>query len=109
MNNYKKIYVGNQYLTKTGKAQIYTSLDKNNIKAYDIEICECFIQKNTSIKGLKVKVVDEELISKTGGIVQGMSGSPIIQNGKIVGAVTHVFVNDPTKGFGLYLDWMINE
>jgi stage IV sporulation protein B len=56
-----------------------------------------------------IRVIDNELIKKTGGIVQGMSGSPIIQNGKLVGAVTHVFINDPTKGFGVYLDWMINE
>ena len=52
---------------------------------------------------------DERLLSQTGGIVQGMSGSPLLQNGKIVGAVTHVFVNDPTKGYGIYVDWMLNE
>ena len=56
-----------------------------------------------------IRVVDKELLSKTGGIVQGMSGSPIIQNGKLVGAVTHVFVSDPTKGYGVYADWMINN
>ena len=56
-----------------------------------------------------IRVVDDELLRKTGGIVQGMSGSPILQNGKIVGAVTHVFVNDPTKGFGVYLDCMLSE
>ena len=55
-----------------------------------------------------IKVTDKELLKKTGGIIQGMSGSPIIQNGKIIGAVTHVFVSDPTKGFGIYLDWMVN-
>ena len=109
MNNYKKIYVGNQYMTKTGKAQIYTSIDKNNIKAYDIEICECFVQKNTSIKGLKVKIVDEELISKTGGIVQGMSGSPIVQNGYIVGAISHVTLDNPLYGYAMHIDWMIDE
>ena len=56
-----------------------------------------------------IKIVDQELIKKTGGIVQGMSGSPIIQNGYIVGAVTHVFVNDPTKGYGIFLEWMLQE
>ena len=56
-----------------------------------------------------IKITDPRLLYKTGGIVQGMSGSPIIQNNKIIGAVTHVFVNDPTKGFGLYLDWMLIE
>ena len=56
-----------------------------------------------------IKVTDDELLRKTGGIIQGMSGSPIIQNGHIIGAVTHVFINDPTRGFGIYLDWMINQ
>lgn len=56
-----------------------------------------------------IRVTDERLKNKTGGIVQGMSGSPIIQNGKLVGAVTHVFVNDPTKGYGIYIEWMLRE
>ena len=56
-----------------------------------------------------LRVVDKELLAKTGGIVQGMSGSPIIQNGKLVGAVTHVFLNDASKGFGIYIDWMIDK
>ena len=56
-----------------------------------------------------IRVTDDDLIERTGGIVQGMSGSPIIQNGKLVGAVTHVFVNDPTKGFGIYIDWMLEQ
>lgn len=53
-----------------------------------------------------IQVTDERLLRKTGGIVQGMSGSPIIQNGKLIGAVTHVLISDPTKGYGLYVDWM---
>ena len=56
-----------------------------------------------------IRVTDKELLAKTGGIVQGMSGSPIIQNGKLVGAVTHVFVSDPTKGYGVYAEWMIDQ
>ena len=60
-------------------------------------------------KGMIIKVTDEDLISKTGGIVQGMSGSPIIQNGKLVGAVTHVYVSQPTKGYAIFADTMINE
>ena len=56
-----------------------------------------------------IKVTDENLLKKTGGIIQGMSGSPIIQNGKFVGAVTHVYVNDPTKGYAIFADTMINE
>ena len=56
-----------------------------------------------------LRVIDDDLISRTGGIVQGMSGSPIIQDNKLIGAVTHVFVNDATKGFGLYIDWMLEQ
>ena len=58
---------------------------------------------------MEIEITDERLLSQTGGIVQGMSGSPLLQNGKIIGAVTHVFVNDPTKGYGIYVDWMLNE
>ena len=74
---------------------------------YDIEIIRAFYQKTDRDKGLIIKVKDKRLISLTGGIVQGMSGSPIVQNGKIVGAVTHVFVNDPTRGYGIYIDNML--
>lgn len=59
--------------------------------------------------GMTIKVTDEELLEKTGGIIQGMSGSPIIQNGKLVGAVTHVYVNDPTKGYGIFAEKMVEE
>ena len=55
------------------------------------------------------EITDKELLEKTGGIIQGMSGSPIVQNGKIIGAVTHVFVNDPTRGYGVYIDWMVDN
>ena len=55
-----------------------------------------------------IKVTDERLVKKSGGIIQGMSGSPIIQNNKIIGAVTHVFVNDPQKGYGIFIEWMLN-
>ena len=108
-HNNKKINIGNQHLIKTGYAQIYTSVDKNNVKAYDIEICDCYLQNSSSIKGLKIKIIDNELINKTGGIVQGMSGSPIVQNGKIVGAVSHVTLDNPLYGYGMHIDWMINE
>lgn len=59
--------------------------------------------------GMTIKVVDERLLEKTGGIIQGMSGSPIIQNGKLIGAVTHVYVNDPTKGYGIFAETMVEE
>lgn len=93
---------------KPGKAQICTSLSGQK-EYYDIEIIRAFYQKTDRDKGLIIKVKDKRLIELTGGIVQGMSGSPIIQNGKIVGAVTHVFVNDPTRGYGIYIDNMLNN
>ena len=60
-------------------------------------------------KGIVFQVTDQELLDKTGGIIQGMSGSPILQDGKLVGAVTHVFVNDPTKGYGIFAETMVRE
>ena len=59
--------------------------------------------------GMTIKVTDKNLLEKTGGIIQGMSGSPIIQNGKLIGAVTHVYVNDPTKGYGIFAETMVEE
>lgn len=79
------------------------------MRDYEIEIQKVdhtSLQKN---KGMVIRVVDEELLKLTGGIVQGMSGSPIIQDGKLIGAVTHVFVSDPTQGYGLYVDWMLSQ
>ena len=64
---------------------------------------------NNINRGIVVKVVDEKLLTLTGGIIQGMSGSPIVQNGKLVGAVTHVFVNDPTRGYGIFMETMLEE
>lgn len=102
------IEIGKRREVKPGKAKIITTVD-SEIKEYDIEIIKTNYQKTSEEKSMVIRVVDSDLIKKTGGIVQGMSGSPIIQNGKLIGAVTHVFINDPTKGFGVYLDWMINE
>lgn len=90
---------------KTGAAKIYTTIENGAIEEYEIEIVR--IEKNSQDnKHLTIKVKDENLISKTGGIVQGMSGSPIIQNGKLIGAVTHVFLNDPTGGYGIFAETM---
>ena len=58
---------------------------------------------------MTVRITDKRLLQRTGGIVQGMSGSPIIQDGKLIGAITHVFVNDPTKGYGIYIEWMLEQ
>lgn len=105
----RKVQVGGRLSVKPGKAKILCCLDGKEVKEYDIEIIKTNYQRKSNDKSLVIRVVDKELIEKTGGIVQGMSGSPILQNGKIVGAVTHVFVNDPLKGFGIYMDWMYNE
>ncbi len=104
-----KIKIGGRLTAKPGKATILTCIDGLNVEEYDIELIKTNYQLGSKSRSMVIKVTDPDLINETGGIVQGMSGSPIIQNGKIVGAVTHVFVNDPTKGFGLYLDWMLNE
>ena len=94
---------------KMGKAQIYCTLDGGERKAYDIEIVKASPQTSKDDRGMVLHVTDPELLEKTGGIVQGMSGSPIVQNGKLVGAVTHVFVNDPTRGYGMYAKWMLTN
>lgn len=92
---------------KTGAAQIYTTVDGTTPRPYGIEIESINYHDGTKTKNLVVKVTDPDLLSKTGGIVQGMSGSPIVQNGKLVGAVTHVFVNDPTRGYGILAENML--
>lgn len=94
---------------KIGKATILTTLDDNVVREYDIEIIELDKQTSENIKGIKIKITDERLINKTGGIVQGMSGSPIIQDGKLVGAVSHVVVDNPIIGYGMYAKWMYNN
>ncbi|WP_078428709.1 SpoIVB peptidase [Alkalihalobacterium alkalinitrilicum] len=94
---------------KEGPAKILTVVEGEKVQEYDIEIISSTPQKYPATKGLVIKVTDKKLIEATGGIVQGMSGSPIIQDGKIVGAVTHVFVNDPTSGYGCHIEWMLQE
>lgn len=111
VNNYNNevVEVASQNEVRCGKAKIRCTVDGTVPRDYDIEIVKTYFQSSKSNKSMFIRVTDKELISKTGGIVQGMSGSPIIQNGKLVGAVTHVFVSDPTKGYGIYADWMINN
>ena len=94
---------------KLGNAQIYTTLDDNIVKSYDIEITSLQKQDVMSTKGITFKITDKDLLDKTGGIVQGMSGSPIIQNDYIIGAVTHVVVDDTTKGYGIFITTMLEE
>lgn len=104
-----KMLVGGKLTAKPGKAEIMVCVDGYDIELFEIEIIKTNYQMSPESKSMIIKVTDERLLEKTGGIVQGMSGSPIIQDNKIIGAVTHVFINDPTKGFGLYLDWMLFE
>ena len=99
--------IASRFEVKKGNAEILCDVDGAGPARYKIEITK--IQKNSSGKNLVLKVTDDRLIAKTGGIVQGMSGSPILQNGKIVGAVTHVFVNDPTKGYGIFIENMLSS
>lgn len=93
---------------KTGPATILTTIKGTEPKEYDIEIEKISLNGDNLSKNMVIKITDPELLKTTGGIVQGMSGSPILQNGKIVGAVTHVFVNEPNKGYGIFIENMIN-
>lgn len=92
-----------------GPAYILTTIDGNKVEKFDINITDINGQKEAGSKGLEIEVTDKRLLAYCGGIVQGMSGSPIIQNDRIVGAVTHVFVNNPTKGYGIFAQWMVEE
>lgn len=105
----KAIPISLSHEVKEGPAQILTVVEGSEVEAFNVEIVSTIPQKFPAIKGLVLKVTDKQLLKKTGGIVQGMSGSPIIQNGKLVGAVTHVFVNDPTSGYGVHIEWMLHE
>ena len=105
----KEVEVADRSEIKSGKAHIRCTVDGYEPQEYEIEIVKTYFQSGRDTKSMFIRVTDKELLEKTGGIVQGMSGSPIIQNGKLVGAVTHVFVSDPTKGYGIFADLMINE
>ncbi|MDO4282599.1 MAG: SpoIVB peptidase [Clostridia bacterium] len=93
---------------KEGDASIFCTLDDNEVKEYSIKI-EKVLLTSTGNKNMTIKITDEKLLEKTGGIIQGMSGSPIVQDGKLIGAVTHVFLNDPTRGYGVFIENMIED
>ena len=101
--------IGTRSAVHTGPATILSTIDTGGVKEYAVEITHVTPQNTPAAKSMVLHVTDERLLSITGGIVQGMSGSPIIQDGKIIGAVTHVFVSDPTQGYGLYVDWMLPQ
>ena len=105
--NGKLIKVANIDEIKTGKATIFTSLAQNEIKEYDINILK--IDKNNSIKNFYFEITDKNLIDTAGGVVQGMSGSPIVQNGKLIGAVTHVTIDNVKTGYGISIINMLKE
>ena len=107
-NELKKFPVASDNEIKKGKAQILTTVSQGEKSYFDIEITD-INHNSTENKNMVIKITDEKLIEKTGGIIQGMSGSPIIQNGMIVGAVTHVFLNDPTGGYGIFISKMLSE
>ncbi|MBQ8395804.1 MAG: SpoIVB peptidase [Oscillospiraceae bacterium] len=94
---------------ETGKASILTTIEGSKPREYEIEIEKITLSTAAGTKNMVIKITDPELLKTTGGIVQGMSGSPILQNGKLVGAVTHVFVSDPTRGYGIFIENMLEE
>ncbi len=94
---------------KAGPATILTVLEGETLEEFEIEISRVAPQKHAADKGMVIKITDERLLARAGGIVQGMSGSPIIQDGKLVGAVTHVFVNDASSGYACFAEWMLEE
>ncbi|MBT9172765.1 MAG: SpoIVB peptidase [Syntrophomonadaceae bacterium] len=106
---HQPIPIGLMSLVIPGPAEILTVIEGENIERFDIEIQRVYQQTKPGDKGMIIRITDKRLLDSTGGIVQGMSGSPIIQDGRLVGAVTHVFVNDPTRGYGLFIEWMIME
>ena len=107
--SHQPVQIAKKEEIKTGNAYILANVEGNLIEKFDIEIIRVIFTNNTSSKNMIIKITDSRLLEKTGGIVQGMSGCPIIQNGKLIGAVTHVFVNDPTRGYGIFIENMLAE
>ncbi|NLW90479.1 MAG: SpoIVB peptidase [Syntrophomonadaceae bacterium] len=107
LNDYP-LEVGYAHQVKTGHAEIYTVINGDQIEKFSVVIEKVYPQRQNG-KGMVIKVDDPRLLSLTGGIIQGMSGSPIVQNNRIIGAVTHVFLNDPQHGYGIFMDNMLSE
>ena len=103
----KMISTASRQEISTGPAKIYCCVDGNKVEEFKVNIDKININSRDN-KSMVIHITDDRLINLTGGIVQGMSGSPIVQNGKLVGAVTHVFVNDPTRGYGIFIENMLN-
>ena len=93
---------------QTGAATILSTIEGDTVQEYSVEICKIYPKTKSGDKNMLIRITDPKLLETTGGIVQGMSGSPIIQDGKLVGAVTHVLVNDPTRGYGIFIENMLD-
>lgn len=109
ISNLKQYKVASLNEIYCGKAQIILQTDSCNSKKYDIEILNVERKKYPESKTFKIKITDKELLSQTGGIVQGMSGTPIVQDNKIIGAISHAVENDPAIGYGVFIRWMLNN
>lgn len=108
LNKGELVQLGSKETINEGKAYIYSDFETGQIKQYEIEIVHINDQTYPSEKSMVIKVTDKSLIEKTGGIVQGLSGSPIVQDGRLIGAVTHVMINDSTRGYGIFIQNMIS-
>lgn len=109
LNGAKEYEVALRSEIQTGKAEIICELENGRKEKYKIEISKIYTSNNYDNKSMMIKITDERLLQKTGGIIQGMSGSPIIQNGKFVGAITNVLVSDPTTGYAIFGDLMVKQ
>ncbi|HCW52960.1 MAG TPA: SpoIVB peptidase [Clostridium sp.] len=109
LKNSSPMKIGLRNEITEGSAKIITTIDEKGPQEFNIEIEKLLNQSTPGSKSMVIKITDPRLIEKTGGIVQGMSGSPIIQNNKIVGAVTHVLINKPDTGYGIYIEWMLED
>lgn len=106
VHQHKELPIALKQEVELGKAKILCTI-KDEVKEYEIEITDLNLNQNSINRGIELEIKDKDLLAETGGIIQGMSGAPIIQNGKFVGAVTHVLVNDPTKGYGIFIEHML--
>lgn len=109
LQNSEEMEVASRDEIHTGQATILSTLENGNTEKYNIEIVKIFKDNNYDNKSMQIKVTDERLLNKTGGIIQGMSGSPIVQDGKFIGAVTHVLVNNPEEGYAVFGDIMLKQ
>ena len=107
--NKNKVKIADIEDVKCDDAVIYTVINGNKVETFDIEIIETKYQNSINSKGIKIKVTDSSLLNETGGIIQGMSGSPIIQNGELVGVVSHVTLDNPMIGYAVYAKWMYED